>query len=60
VFVGLFRLLLIALALIEDGKFISVYGYCCNLSGGVAIHHERDVREEQHRAYTWREQAIIE
>ena len=24
------------------------------------IHHERDVREEQHHTYTWREQAIIE
>jgi len=37
--------------------------YCCNLSGGVAlivIHHERDVRKEQHHTYMWREQAIIE
>jgi len=24
------------------------------------IHHERDVREEQHHTYIWREQAIIE
>jgi len=24
------------------------------------IHHERDVLEEQHRTYMWREQAIIE
>ena len=24
------------------------------------IHHERDVREEQHQTYMWREQAIIE
>jgi len=24
------------------------------------IHHERDVREEQHHRYMWREQAIIE
>ena len=24
------------------------------------IHHERDVREEQHHTYTWREQAIKE
>ena len=24
------------------------------------IHYERDVREEQHHTYTWREQAIIE
>jgi len=24
------------------------------------IHHERDVREEQHHRYTWREHAIIE
>ena len=24
------------------------------------IHHERDVREEQHHSYMWREQAIIE
>ena len=24
------------------------------------IHHERDVREEQHHTYMWREQAIIE
>jgi len=34
---------------------------CCNLSGGVkcVIHHGRDVREEQHHTYMWREQAII-
>jgi len=25
-----------------------------------AIHHERDVHEEQHHTYMWREQAIIE
>ena len=25
-----------------------------------AIHHERDVREEQHHTYMWREQSIIE
>jgi len=24
------------------------------------IHHERDVREEQHHKYMWREQAIKE
>jgi len=24
------------------------------------IHHERDVREEQHHTYMWRKQAIIE
>ena len=24
------------------------------------IHHERDVREEQHHTYMWREQAITE
>jgi len=24
------------------------------------IYHERDVREEQHHTYMWREQAIIE
>ena len=31
--------------------------WCCV---DCVIHHERDVREEQHHTYTWREQAIIE
>jgi len=35
----LFRLLLIALALIEDSKFISVYGYTWKLSCSVTILH---------------------
>jgi len=35
----LFRLLFIALALIEDGKFISVYGYTWKLSWFVTIIH---------------------
>jgi len=35
----LFRLLLIALALIEDGKFMSVYGYTWKLSCSVTIFH---------------------
>jgi len=35
----LFRLLLIALALIDDGKFISVYGYTWKLGCSLAIFH---------------------
>jgi len=35
----LLRLLLIALALIEDGKFISVYGYTWILSCSLTIFH---------------------
>jgi len=35
----LFRLLLIALALIDDGKFISVYGYTWKLSSLTIFHH---------------------
>ena len=31
--------------------------WCCV---DCVIHHERDVREEQHHRYMWREQAIIE
>ena len=31
--------------------------WCCV---DCVIHHERDVREEQHYTYMWREQAIIE
>jgi len=31
--------------------------WCCV---DFVIHHERDVREEQHHTYMWREQAIIE
>ena len=31
--------------------------WCCV---DCVIHHERDVREEQHHRYIWREQAIIE
>jgi len=31
--------------------------WCCV---DCVIHHERDVREEQHHTYIWREQAIIE
>ena len=36
-FVVLFRSLLITLALIEDGKFILVYGYTWKLSCSVTI-----------------------
>ena len=31
--------------------------WCCV---NCVIHHERDVREEQHHTYMWREQAIKE
>ena len=31
--------------------------WCCVTC---VIHHERDVPEEQHHTYMWREQAIIE
>ena len=31
--------------------------WCCV---DCVIHHERDVGEEQHHTYIWREQAIIE
>jgi len=31
--------------------------WCCV---DCVIHHERDVREEQHHTYMWREQTIIE
>jgi len=31
--------------------------WCCV---DCVIHHERDVHEEQHHTYTWREQAIKE
>jgi len=31
--------------------------WCCV---DCVIHHKRDVREEQHHTYMWREQAIIE
>jgi len=31
--------------------------WCCV---NCVIHHERDVREEQHHAYMWREQVIKE
>jgi len=35
----LFRLLLIALALIEDDKFISVYGYIWKVSCSITFFH---------------------
>jgi len=35
----LFRLLLIDLALVDDGKFISVYGYTWKLSCSLTIFH---------------------
>ena len=35
----LFRLLLIVLALIDDGKFISVYDYTWKLSNSLTIFH---------------------
>jgi len=39
-------------------KFSLASSKCCNLK--CVIHHERDVPEEQHHTYVWREQAIIE
>jgi len=40
-----------------DGYTVATSPWCCV---DCVIHHERDVREEQHHIYTWREQAIIE
>jgi len=39
----LFRLLLIAFALLEDGKFISVYGYTWKFSCSLTIFHHANV-----------------
>ena len=56
----LLTLFAILLNLLEPNILIFYY---CNLSGGVALtvwFTTRDVREEQHHIYMWREQAIIE
>jgi len=39
------------------GMLLQPLRWCCV---ECVIHHERDVREEQHHRYMWREQAIIE
>ena len=41
----------------EDLEVLQPLRWCCVKC---VIHHERDVREEQHHTYMWREQAIIE
>jgi len=41
----------------KEGMLLQPLRWCCV---DCVIHHERDVREEQHYTYTWREQAIIE
>jgi len=41
----------------KEGMLLQPLWWCCV---DCLIHHERDVREEQHRRYMWREEAIIE
>ena len=41
----------------KEGMLLQPLRWCCV---DCVIHHERDVREEQHHTYTSREQAIIE
>jgi len=41
----------------KEGMLLQPLRWCCV---ECVIHHELDVREEQHHAYMWREQAIIE
>ena len=41
----------------KEGTLLQPLRWCCV---DCVIHHERDVREEQHHTYMWREQAIIE
>jgi len=41
----------------KEGMLLQPLRWCCVKC---VIHHERDVREEQHQTYMWRKQAIIE
>ena len=41
----------------KEGMLLQPLRWCCV---DCVIHHERDVRGEQHHTYMWREQAIIE
>jgi len=41
----------------KEGMLLQPLRWCCV---ECVIHHERDVREEQHHSYMWREQEIIE
>ena len=41
----------------QTGQLLQPLRWCCV---DCVIYHERDVREEQHHTYPWREQAIIE
>ena len=41
----------------KEGMLLQPLRWCCI---DCVIHHERDVREEQHHTYMWREHAIIE
>ena len=41
----------------KEGMLLQPLRWCCVKC---VIHHERDVREEQHHTYMWREQATIE
>ena len=41
----------------KEGMLLQPLRWCCV---DCVIHHERDVREEQHHTYMWHEQAIIE
>jgi len=41
----------------KEGILLQPLWWCCV---DCVIHHEQDVREEQHHTYTWRKQAIIE
>jgi len=41
----------------KEGMLLQPLRWCCV---DCVINHERDVREEQHRTYMWREQGIIE
>ena len=41
----------------KEGMLLQPLWWCCV---DCVIHHERDVCEEQHHAYMWREQVIIE
>ena len=41
----------------KEGMLLQPLRWCCV---DCVIHHERDVREEQHHRYMWREQAITE
>jgi len=41
----------------KEGMLLQPLRWCCV---DCVIHHERDVREDQHHTYMWREQGIIE